>query len=239
MEGCAARASIPASSPCTWLSTITRAWPSPRCSPIRRPKPPSASCTRRSTSLPATASAYAPCLPTTAQATAPTCSAQLAKTCSSNTAVPSPTHPELTAKPNASSKPRCANGPMPNTGPTQSKETPTCSPGPTTTTTSGLMVASATSRPSADPNLVQRLDHLQAPNFRFLCLGRVTWATRRMKVFDSTMDLLAAVGREAKVELNQLFALLQNTREHEFLFGRVAHPVNLLLQRYRQEVRRG
>src|ERR1039458_6272262 len=163
MEGCAARASIPASSPCTWPSTITRAWPSPRCSPIRRPKPPSPSCTRLSTSLPTTASAFALCLPTTAQATAPTCSAQLAKICSSNTAVPSPTPPERTAKRNASSKPRCASGPMQNTGQTQSKETPTCSHGPTTTTTSGHMVASATSRPSADPKLVQRLDHLQAP----------------------------------------------------------------------------
>ena len=48
---------------------------------------------------------------------------------------------------------------------------------------------------------------------------RLALFEKRMKVFDSTMDLLAAVGREAKVELNQLFALLQNTREHEFLFG--------------------
>src|ERR1035438_8132571 len=167
MAGCAVKASIPASSPCTWPSTITRAWPSPRCSPIRRPKPPSPSCTRLSTSLPTTASAFALCIPTTAQATAPTCSAQLAKICSSNTAVPSPTPPERTAKRNASSKPRCASGPMQNTGQTQSKETPTCSHGPTTTTTSGHMVASATSRPSADPKLVQRLDHLQPPSGEF------------------------------------------------------------------------
>src|ERR1017187_4079872 len=165
MEGCAARASIPASSPCTWPSTITRAWPSPRCSPIRRPKPPSPACPRRSTSLPTTASAFALCLPTTAPATAPTCTAQLAKICSSNTAVPSPTLPEPTAKRNASSKPPCASGPMQSTGQTQSKETPTCSHGPTTTTTSGHMVASATSRPSADPTLVQRLDHLQPPAY--------------------------------------------------------------------------
>src|SRR5271166_500331 len=163
MAGSVANANIPALSPCTWPSTITPAWPSPRSSPIRRPKPPSASCTRPSTSLPATASAFAPCLPTTVPAIAPAASALPANTCSSYTAVPGPTPPEPTAKPNASSKPPCVNGPMPNTGPTHSKETPTYSHGLTTTTTSGHMVASATSRPSADPTLVQRLDHLQPP----------------------------------------------------------------------------
>ena len=43
MAGCAASRNIPASWLCMWPSTITRAWPSPRCCPIRRPKPPSAS----------------------------------------------------------------------------------------------------------------------------------------------------------------------------------------------------
>src|SRR5271167_3893426 len=167
MAGSVANANIPALSPCTWPSTITPAWPSPRSSPIRRPKPPSASCTRPSTSLPATASAFAPCLPTTVPAIAPAASALPANTCSSYTAVPGPTPPEPTAKPNASSKPPCVNGPMPNTGPTHSKETPTYSHGLTTTTTSGHMVASATSRPSADPTLVQRLDHLQPPANHF------------------------------------------------------------------------
>src|SRR5947208_9567575 len=41
--GCAAKASILASWPCTWPSTITRAWPLPRCCPTRRRKLPSAS----------------------------------------------------------------------------------------------------------------------------------------------------------------------------------------------------
>jgi hypothetical protein len=40
---------------------------------------------------------------------------------------------------------------------------PTSSLGPTTTTTYALMVASATSRPSAAPRVEQPLDHLQPP----------------------------------------------------------------------------
>ena len=40
----------------------------------------------------------------------------------------------------------------------------TCSPGPTTTTTKDLMVASTTSRPSAAPTQEQPLDHLQPPS---------------------------------------------------------------------------
>jgi len=38
---------IQASWPCMWPSTTTRAWLLPNCCPIRWPKPPSASCTRR------------------------------------------------------------------------------------------------------------------------------------------------------------------------------------------------
>jgi len=41
--------------------------------------------------------------------------------------------------------------------------TSTYSPGQPTTTSKGRMVASTTTRPSAEPNRVQRLDHLQPP----------------------------------------------------------------------------
>ncbi len=42
-----------------------------------------------------------------------------------NTAVPGLTHPEPTARPNALSRPRCANGPTQNTGLSRMKETHT------------------------------------------------------------------------------------------------------------------
>ncbi len=53
-----------------------------------------------------------------------------------------------------------------NTGPTQSKEMPTCSHGSTITTAKDRMVASTTSRPSAAPTPEQPLDHLQPPPAR-------------------------------------------------------------------------
>jgi transposase InsO family protein len=68
------------------------------------------------------------------------------------------------AKTNASSRPPCANRPTPLLGPTPSKETSASLPGPTTTTTTVLMVAFTPSRPSAAPNPVQPLDHLQVPH---------------------------------------------------------------------------
>src|SRR5450631_1966394 len=80
----------------------------------------------------------------------------------SNTAAPDPIPQEPTATPSASSKPPYANGPMQNTGPAPSKETLTCSHG-STTTTKDLMVASTTTRPSADPIQEQPLELLQAP----------------------------------------------------------------------------
>jgi len=43
---------------------------------------------------------------------------------------------------------------------------------------------------------------------------------RRMKVFDSTLDFIALVLREARMEsLTPLFQLLRNTRERQLLFG--------------------
>jgi transposase len=74
-----------------------------------------------------------------------------------------PYSPRPTAKPNALSRPPCANGPTPLTGAIPTNEIALCLPGPTTTTASDLMVASTTSRPSAALNHVQRLEHLQAP----------------------------------------------------------------------------
>src|SRR5580692_2397675 len=82
-----------------------------------------------------------------------------------NTAALARTRHKPTAKRNASSRPLCANGPIPLTGPTPTYATWPSLLGPTTTTTPVLMVAFTTSRPSAAPNQVQPLDHLQAPRF--------------------------------------------------------------------------
>src|SRR5271170_31236 len=163
MAGCAASTAIPVSRPCMWPSTISRAWPLPSCCPIRRRKPPSPSCALPWSSSPATASPSAPCSPTTAAATAPTASAAPAANSTSDTAALDPTRRKPTAKPNALSRPPCASGPTLNTGLTLARETPTYSPGPTTTTTTDPMVASTTSRPSAAPRSEQPLDLLQPP----------------------------------------------------------------------------
>ena len=79
------------------------------------------------------------------------------------TTSPAPTLHAPMAKPNASSRPPCANGPTPVTGPTPKNATSTCCPGSSTTTSSALMVVSATLHPSAALPQVQRLDKPQAP----------------------------------------------------------------------------
>ncbi len=48
---------------------------------------------------------------------------------------------------------------------------------------------------------------------------RLALFQKRMEVFNSTMKMIAAVVQVARVDLNQLFTFLQETREHEFLFG--------------------
>lgn len=48
---------------------------------------------------------------------------------------------------------------------------------------------------------------------------RLALFERRMKVFDATMDLIAAVLRDARVDLPRAFQFLRETREHELLFG--------------------
>jgi hypothetical protein len=48
---------------------------------------------------------------------------------------------------------------------------------------------------------------------------RLALFEKRMAVFDSTMNLIAAVLRAGRVELDQLFTLLRETRDHELLFG--------------------
>ena len=48
---------------------------------------------------------------------------------------------------------------------------------------------------------------------------RLALFEKRMEVFNSTMDLIASVMRDARVELDQLFALLRETRDNELLFG--------------------
>src|SRR5208337_1627763 len=165
MGGCVVNINIPASWPCMWPSTTTRAWPSHNCCPIRRPIPLAIFCAPRCSSSPATASASAHCSPTMAPVIDRESFVWLACRCSSTTAAPGPTRQEPTAKPSALSRPRCANGPTQNTGPIPTNAMPASSLGPTITTTNALMVASTTSRPSAAPRLVQRLEHLQAPRF--------------------------------------------------------------------------
>jgi hypothetical protein len=48
---------------------------------------------------------------------------------------------------------------------------------------------------------------------------RLALFERRMKVFDSTMNLIASILQDASVKLDQLFQFLRETRDHEFLFG--------------------
>lgn len=48
---------------------------------------------------------------------------------------------------------------------------------------------------------------------------RLALFERRMKVLNATMNLIRVVLRDAKVETQQLFQLIIDTREHEFLFG--------------------
>lgn len=48
---------------------------------------------------------------------------------------------------------------------------------------------------------------------------RLALFEKRMKVFNSTMTMIATIVRATRVELNELFIFLQETREHEFLFG--------------------
>jgi len=149
--------------PCTSRSTTTLAWPSLASSPIRKPTPPSPSSGMRLTSSLATASSSTLCSPITAAAIAPTSFAKPVSRWASNTAALARTRHKPTAKPNASSRPLCANGPTPLTGPTPTNATWPSLLGPTTTTTPVRMVAFTTSRPSAAPNQVQPLDHLQSP----------------------------------------------------------------------------
>jgi hypothetical protein len=48
---------------------------------------------------------------------------------------------------------------------------------------------------------------------------RLALFEKRIAVFDSTMNLIAAVLRAGRAELDQLFTPLRETRDHELLFG--------------------
>ena len=48
---------------------------------------------------------------------------------------------------------------------------------------------------------------------------RLSLFERRMKIFDATTKLFGEIVRDARVELDQLFAFLRQTRECELLFG--------------------
>ena len=48
---------------------------------------------------------------------------------------------------------------------------------------------------------------------------RLALFEKRLAIFNKTMDSLAAILQHIQVELDQLFALLRETRDHEFLFG--------------------
>src|SRR5271169_5653752 len=145
-------------------STTTPASPSRNCCPIRRSRPPSASCETPSPSTPATTSPYALCLPITAAAIVPTASDKPVNNSTFAITVPVPTRHAPTARRNVSSRPHCANGSTPSTRTTPSNAMPNCRLGSTTTTSHNRMVASLRSRPSAvPPTWEQRLDLLQPP----------------------------------------------------------------------------
>src|SRR5579872_1840168 len=48
---------------------------------------------------------------------------------------------------------------------------------------------------------------------------RLALFEKRMAVFNSTMNLIAAVTQAARAELDQLFGLIRETRDHQLLFG--------------------
>ncbi len=48
---------------------------------------------------------------------------------------------------------------------------------------------------------------------------RLSLFERRMKIFDAATKLFGEIGRDARVELPQLFQFLRETREAELLFG--------------------
>ena len=48
---------------------------------------------------------------------------------------------------------------------------------------------------------------------------RLALFEKRMVVFNSIMNLIAAVAGEGKVERQKLFAMMRETRDHELLFG--------------------
>src|SRR5579872_3511494 len=164
MAGVAAARSSPAGRLCTSPSTITPALPSPACCPISKAKPPAPSCAPPLPSPPSTASPFAACSPTTAPAIAPATSALPASNSASSTASPALTLRAPTARPNASSKPLCASGPMFATTSTRRNATNTSHFGSSITTSTGHMVVSVTLRPSAGLfRRVQRLDRSQLP----------------------------------------------------------------------------
>ncbi len=60
-----------------------------------------------------------------------------------------------------------------------------------------------------------------------------------MTVFNSTMNFVAAMGRKANVDLNQLFDLIRETREHDLLFGPEIGEYITALYKSGNELRRG
>jgi hypothetical protein len=48
---------------------------------------------------------------------------------------------------------------------------------------------------------------------------RLALFDRRMKVFNSVMELTAAVLRDGRADLDRLFEFIREARDHEFLFG--------------------
>src|SRR5260221_412221 len=48
---------------------------------------------------------------------------------------------------------------------------------------------------------------------------RLSLFEKRLAVFNSVMKMIASIVREGKAELGDCYALIQETREHEFLFG--------------------
>ncbi len=61
---------------------------------------------------------------------------------------------------------------------------------------------------------------------------RLALFERRMKVFDATLDLIALVMRQARIDLSELVNFLIATREHSHLFGQeITDYITLLHQK--------
>ena len=119
--------------------------------PTSAPNPPLPSSTPPLLTTAASASPSAACSPTTLPATTPACSHAPAANSASATCAPDPIRPAPTEKPNASSRPPCANGLMLAFTRTPPSAPPSSTSGLTSTTGTDRMLVWASRHPSLAP----------------------------------------------------------------------------------------